>query len=255
MYLDPRYEMAKLKLGKVKKAILVASGKGGVGKSLIATSLALILKEKGFKVGLLDLDIHGPSTNLILRVRKKPTGDRKGLKPINANGLEYMSLTLLVGEKPLAFRGETKEKLVLSIFAETSWDLLDFLVVDLPPGTGDEVVVTLRLLREKALAVVVTIPSILSLNVVRRLLRLLTDEKILIRCLVENMSYLRYGNSVIELFGRSEAYTLAEEFGIKDVLKLPLNPELEELLRRGESPLLSQEWKRCMSRLADLVTS
>ncbi|MCD6368888.1 MAG: ATP-binding protein [Thermoproteales archaeon] len=253
MSVDPLYEMAVQKLASVKKVILIASGKGGVGKSLVAVSLALALRNKGFKVGLLDLDLHGPSTGVLLSVEEKIKGDKHGLVPINLNGLEYMSLALLVGDNPLALKGDVKERLILEIFAETKWSELDFLVVDLPPGTGDETIVPLRLIGGKAVVFVVTTPSRVSISVVTRLLRLLRDEGIPVKCIIENMAYLNLGDRVVKPFGESEIEKVAEDFGIDWVYKLPLDPGLEEVIRKRESPLSSQEWSESIKKLAGFL--
>lgn len=229
--LDHRLEMIKKKLANIENIILVCSGKGGVGKSLVSVSIALALKDKGKRVGLLDLDIHGPVIPLILDLKpEKLLGDKEGLKPVEAKGLKVMSLALYVGEKPIPLRSIFKESLILDLFSEVNWGSLDYLIVDMPPGTGDEILIPLRLLKDKGKALIVTIPSFLSLSVVKRLIKLLKREKVPILGLVENMSYIKCDSKIIRLFGE---YNL-KELNIPLLASLPFDPEIEEILVKGD---------------------
>jgi len=228
--IDHRYAMARKSVSAVDRVLLVCSGKGGVGKSVIASSLALALKDLGRAVGLLDLDVHGPSAPLVLGSGEaRLSGGREGLYPVDLDGLKVFSLHYYIEDKPVPVRGAVKESLVLSILAELAWGRLDYLVVDEPPGTGDEIMITIRVLGDKAGAVLVTTPSVLSLSVVRRLLALLRDEGVRILGLVENMSYLVYKGEIVELFGRSRA----EELGVRVLGRVPLDPSLDEAIVSG----------------------
>jgi len=245
--IDHRYVMARKNVSAVDRVLLVCSGKGGVGKSVIASSLALALKDLGRAVGLLDLDIHGPSAPLVLGSGEiRLAGGREGLYPVDVNGLKVFSLHYYIEDRPMPVRGAVKESLVLSILAELAWGRLDYLVVDEPPGTGDEIIVTLRVLGDKAGAVLVTTPSALSLFVVKRLLNLLRDEGVRILGLVENMSYLMYEGKALEIFGRSRA----EELGVRVLGRVPLDPSLDEALVSGMGVRSTKLFWRAVQEIA-----
>ena len=248
--LDYRYVAARANLSPVRKVLLVCSGKGGVGKSVLAASLALALKEKGRKAGLLDLDIHGPSAPLVLRAEEAElVGGRKGLHPVEASGVKLFSLYYYVGDRPVPLRGALKESLLLDILAGVYWGELDYLVVDEPPGTGDELLVTLRVVGSKASAVVVTTPSRLSLSVVRRLVDLLRREEIKIVGLVENMSYLEIGGSRVAVFGESRV----NDLGIDLLGRIPLDPGLEGALASGRGVKAATRYWEAVVRVAERI--
>ncbi|RLF77495.1 ATP-binding protein, partial [Thermococci archaeon] len=132
--MDPRAYIIEERLRGVRRIIAVAGGKGGVGKSLIASSLALILKDTGMRTGLFDLDFTSPSTHLILGVRDLVPKEEKGLIPPDFLGMKYMSLVYFTGDSPLPLRGEGISNVILELFAITRWGELDFLILDIPPG-------------------------------------------------------------------------------------------------------------------------
>ncbi len=248
--IDPRYEMARRKLSSIDRVLLVCSGKGGVGKSVIAASLALALKDRGRKVGLIDLDLHGPSAPAVLGVEKAELrGSKKGLKPVEVEGISLVSVALYTGPGALPIKGRVKEDLVLTLFAEADWGQLDYLVVDMPPGTGDETVTTLRVTRDRARALIVTTPSRLSLAVVRRLVDLLRGEGVPILGVVENLAYFVYKGEKVEVFGPPKA----EELGLRLLGRLPIDPELEEALERGRGPRAAKAFWRCIQEVAEEV--
>ncbi len=240
----------------VKKAyefdriVMVTSGKGGVGKSFVATCLALTMAEMGMSVGLLDLDLHGPSTPSFLGV-KEVRASREGLIPASREGVEYMSLALLTKETPLPFRGEEKWSLVSSVMAMTKWSSRN-LVVDMPPGTGDEFLWALRSFsRGKSKVLVVTTPSKVSLEVVRRTINMIRDERFPLLGIVENMSYIKCGDKVLRPFGEVDY----SDLGVRLLARIPLDPEVEEVVRSGGLPHKSSpEIERAFKDLVGEVT-
>ena len=183
---DPRTSIINERLVGVKRIIAVSSGKGGVGKSMVATTLALTLAEKGCKVGLFDLDFTSPSTHLILGVKDVQPTEDKGLIPPTVNGLEYMSLIYYTSDKPAPLRGTDTSNALIELLAVTRWSSLDYLIIDMPPGIGDAVL-DLILLVKRIEFVIVTTPSQLAFETVKKLSSLLNELKVPIIGVVENM--------------------------------------------------------------------
>ncbi len=184
---DPRTSVIGERLAKIGRIVAVSSGKGGVGKSMVATALALSLAREGCRVGLFDLDFTGPSTHFILGVGKdvQPTED-KGIVPAKVEGLEYMSLVYFVGDKPTPLRGADVSNALIELLSVTKWGTLDFLVIDMPPGIGDPVLDLVRLVRHIEFLIVTT-PSPLAFDVVKKQAELLCELKMPIVGVVENM--------------------------------------------------------------------
>ena len=184
---DPRTVIIAERLKHVRRIIAVSSGKGGVGKSTIATTLALALAEKGCKVGLFDLDFTSPSTHLLLGVDEtvQPTED-KGLIPPKVAGLTYMSLIYYSKDHAAPLRGAETSNALIELFAVTLWGDLDVLVLDMPPGIGDAVLDLIRLI-PRVEFLVVTIPSQLAFETVKKLVGLLKELKVPVLGVVENM--------------------------------------------------------------------
>ncbi len=144
--LDPRISIINERLAKTKRIIAISSGKGGVGKSMVAATLALSLAGDGYKVGLFDLDFTGPSTHIILGVSKSvQPKEEKGLVPPVVNGLAFMSLVYFVGDNPAPLRGADVSNALIELLAVTQWGALDYLIIDMPPGIGDAVLDLVRL--------------------------------------------------------------------------------------------------------------
>jgi ATP-binding protein involved in chromosome partitioning len=183
---DPRPEVIARRLAHVKKVIAVSSGKGGVGKSVIATTLALILNRRGFRVGLLDLDFTSPSTHLILGVEDLKPEEEKGIIPPLAHGLRYMSIIYYSVDEPAPLRGADISNAIIELFAITQWGELDYLVVDMPPTISDAALDLIRLIRDVKFLLVTT-PSIVAFETVRKLIMLLRSLKVPILGVVENM--------------------------------------------------------------------
>lgn len=183
---DPRLEVIGLRLVGVKGIVAVTSGKGGVGKSMIATVLALALRKRGLKVGLLDLDFTSPSTHIILGIEGLQPKEEKGIIPPLAHGLRYMSIVFYAVDKPAPLRGADISNAIIEIMAITQWGELDYLVIDMPPGISDAILDTIRLIRGIRF-VLVTTPSRVAFETVRKLLTLLLELKVPVMGVVENM--------------------------------------------------------------------
>ena len=183
---DPRTSVINERLKRIGRIIAVSSGKGGVGKSLVATTLALALARKGCKVGLFDLDFTSPSTHIILGVGKVQPKEEKGIVPPVVKGLEYMSLIYYSGDNATPLRGADVSNALIELLAVTRWSQLDFLVIDMPPGIGDATLDLIRLVRNIEFLIVTT-PSQLAFETVKKLVSLLQDLKVPIIGVVENM--------------------------------------------------------------------
>jgi ATP-binding protein involved in chromosome partitioning len=184
---EPRVSVIDKRLKNIKRIISVASGKGGVGKSLVASSLALNLSKKGYKVGLLDLDLYGPSSHIILGVKDVFPEEEKGLVPPEIHGVKFMSIVYFTEDKPSAFRGIDISNIIIELLAITQWGSLDYLILDMPPGIGDETLDVIRLVRNSEFLVVTT-PSKVAMGAVSKLLKILKELKIPVIGIVENMT-------------------------------------------------------------------
>lgn len=185
--IDPRTSIISTRLAQIRRIIAVSSGKGGVGKSMIATALALSLAKEGCRVGLFDIDFTGPSTHIILGVppEVQPKED-KGIVPAHYEGLEYMSLVYYVSGKATPLRGADVSNALIELLAVTQWGELDFLIIDMPPGIGDAVLDLVRLVQRIGFLIVTT-PSMLAFEVVKKQAEFLAEQKMPIVGVVENM--------------------------------------------------------------------
>jgi ATP-binding protein involved in chromosome partitioning len=184
--IDPRVSIINERLSKIKRIIAVSSGKGGVGKSLIATTLALTLAHEGCKVGLFDLDFTSPSTHIILNADKTAPKEEKGIIPPTVHGLEYMSLVYFSGDQPAPLRGADVSNALIELLTITQWGSLDFLILDMPPGIGDVILDLLRLVNRVEFLIVTT-SSLLAFETVKKQVSLLCELKAPVIGVVENM--------------------------------------------------------------------
>ena len=213
--MDPRLKGIEMKIKDVKRVIPVVSGKGGVGKSLISTSISLALSKKGYKVGLLDLDFQGASDHVILGYKIKDLpGEDKGVIPPIVHGVKFMSIEYYTQKHPLPLRGTDISNALIEILSISRWDFLDFLIIDMPPGLGDQLLDILRFI-PKSEFLVVTTPSPLSINVVQKIIELL-QEKHNILGIIENM---KFGDE-------KDVLMLANRLHIKYLGSIPFYPEL-----------------------------
>ena len=224
-----RDQMIKSALGRIKYKLFVMSGKGGVGKSSIAVNIAAALAAKGNKVGLIDVDIHGPSVPRLLGLSGQLDADRgKLVKPKQYNeNLAVVSMDSLLKDPDQAvlWRGPMKTAAIRQFIADVTWGELDFLVVDSPPGTGDEPMTVLKTIPE-ALAIVVTTPQEVSLADVRKAINFLQYARANILGVVENMSGLvcPHCRGQIDLFKKGGGEDLAKKYGLEFLGAVPLDP-------------------------------
>ncbi len=253
---DFLFEEAKRRISRAKRVLAIVAGKGGVGKSLVSTCLALALAERDKKVGLLDLDVHGSSIPLLMGFKGKVRAGKRGFRPINRFGIEIMSIGLFTKESPVPVKGEDKMELITNLVALTNWRNPDYLIIDLPPGTGEEVLWTIRTIKDlkSTGALIVTTPSMLSYSVVKKNLKLLIEEGIRVLGLVENMSYFTYKGRKIRPFGSELGEKLAKEFGLSLLARIPIEPRIERALAE-KTPLhkASREFGEIFSKLAEKI--
>jgi ATP-binding protein involved in chromosome partitioning len=183
---DPRLAIIERRFEKVGKVLAVSSGKGGVGKSMVATILALNLRDRGCKVGLLDLDFTSPATHVILGVEGLYPEEDYGIIPPLAHDIRYMSITHYSLDEPAPLRGMDVSNAIIELLAITRWEELDYLVIDMPPGIGDATLDTIRLI-PKLEFLVVTTPSKVAYQSVRRLLIMFKKLNIKVIGVIENM--------------------------------------------------------------------
>jgi len=182
--IDARIGVIEERLKNVKRIIAVSSGKGGVGKSMVSAAIALALAKK-YKVGLLDLDFYGPSTHLIINANEKPV-EKNGILPPIIDNIKFMSIIYFTEENPAPLKGKDIINAIIELLAITIWDELDFLIIDMPPGMGEEVMAIIKFMKN-AEFIVVTTPSILSWETVKKLLIFLKENKCNVVGVIENM--------------------------------------------------------------------
>jgi ATP-binding protein involved in chromosome partitioning len=220
----------------VKNIIAIASGKGGVGKSTSCVNIALALKKEGAKVGILDADIYGPSIPTMLGTNKKPeTLNGKSMEPIDALGLQLMSIGFLIDpEEPMVWRGPMVTQTLTQLLRETNWHDLDYLLIDLPPGTGD-VQLTLSQQIPVTGALIVTTPQEIALIDARKGLKMFEKVNIPILGIIENMSTHVCTNCGHEeaIFGENGGLLLAKESKTPLLAQLPLNQQLRISMDTG----------------------
>ncbi len=236
----------------IKHVVGVVSGKGGVGKSFVTASLAVQMAKAGYKVGILDADITGPSIPKMFGAHGQVVGDEKGMYPYETEeGIKIISINLLMDdeEAPVVWRGPVIAGAVKQFWNETVWGDIDYLFVDMPPGTGDVPLTVFQSLPVAGI-VVVTSPQELVQMIVKKAFHMANMMHIPVLGLVENFSYLKCPDcgKEIALFGESHIDEVAKEMGTKVLGKLPLNPEYAKTADAGEfyhmeNPYLDQAVK------------
>jgi len=213
----------------IRNAIAVASGKGGVGKTTVAVNIAVVLARSGASVGLLDADIYGPNVPTMMGVEKLPPPKEKVIVPAESYGVKIMSIGFMVSpEQPLIWRGPMLHSAIRQFINEVEWGDLDYLIVDLPPGTGDA---QLSLAQSMSLSggVIVTLPQKISLEDARRGLEMFRSLEVPILGIVENMSYLELPDgSRMDVFGQGGGAKLAQATGVPLIGSIPLEPSVRE---------------------------
>ncbi len=228
----------------VSAIVAVGSGKGGVGKTTLAVNLAIVLSKLGHKVGLLDADIYGPNVPLMLGISAQPKilADNR-IEPLEAHGLRVISVGFLnPGDKPLIWRGPMLHSIIKQFLGSVVWGELDYLVVDLPPGTGD---VALSLIQTVPLtgAIVVSTPSDVSLQDGRKAIEMFRQMKVDLVGMVENMSYFLcpHCNQETDIFSRGGAEKTASQFGVAYLGAVQLDPDIRIAGDTGKPMVLAGE--------------
>lgn len=218
----------------VKRVIGVISGKGGVGKSLVTASLARMMKEKGYNVGILDADITGPSIPKMYGIHEMARGSEEGIFPcIAKDGTRIMSVNLLLEEEdaPVIWRGPVIAGVVKQFWSDVIWDDLDYLFVDMPPGTGDVPLTVFQSLPVDGV-VIVTSPQDLVQMIVKKAYNMAKQMNIPVLGIVENYSYVKCPDcgKEIKVFGESHIEEIAEELGVPVLGKMPIDQEIAEVV-------------------------
>jgi ATP-binding protein involved in chromosome partitioning len=228
----------------VDAIVAVGSGKGGVGKTTLAVNLALALAKMGHKTGLLDADVYGPNVPLMLGSSTQPRVLAENrIEPLDVHGLKMISVGLLnPGDKPLIWRGPMLHSIIKQFLGSVEWGMLDYLIVDLPPGTGD---VALSLIQTVPLtgAIVVSTPSDVSLQDARKAIEMFRQMKVDLVGMVENMSYFvcPHCQHEIDIFSRGGAEKTAHQFDVDFLGSVQLDPEIRKSGDGGKPTVLEGE--------------
>ena len=232
------------RMGNIKNIIAVASGKGGVGKSTTAANLALALAAEGARVGMLDADVYGPSQAMMFGTKGKAQaapGEEKKLQPMMAHGVQVISMGMLIGEDtPMVWRGPMASSALEQLLTETAWDSLDYLVVDMPPGTGD-IQLTLAQKVPVTGAVIVTTPQDIALLDAKKGLVMFEKVKVPILGVVENMAMhvcSKCGHTE-HIFGEGGGLRMADQFDVQFLGSLPLDIRIREQADSGSPTVVS----------------
>ncbi len=228
-------------ISKIKNKFIVLSGKGGVGKTTFSVNLANYLAVKGYGTGLLDIDIHGPNVNKMLGLGSKGLMQENGkiIPLVTEENLKVISTASVIGDPdtPLIWRGPLKMKLIKQFLSDVNWGELDFLIIDSPPGTGDEPLSAIQLIQDLRGAIIITTPQEISILDARKSIIFAKTLNIPYIGMVENMSGLicPHCNKEIELFGTGIAEKTSKEMKIEFLGKIPMDPEVIKLSDSGKT--------------------
>lgn len=264
---DPKKEMdeqmraVSARMGRIKNKIMIASGKGGVGKSTVAVNLARSLQSLGFRVGVLDADITGPSTAKLLGVEaSRLSGGPEGIEPVDSKGLKVISMAFALSgtDSAVVWRGPMKMAAIKQFMSDVNWGDLDFLIIDLPPGTSDEPLSVVQLLPDLSGAVIVTTPQEVALLDSRKAVNMAKSMNVPLLGIVENMSGLRcpHCGEVLEIFKTGGGERAAEELGVPFLGAIPLDPEVAPLGDSGiafveKETAAKKSFEKVVDRLLD----
>ena len=239
---------------EVKKVIAVISGKGGVGKSLVTSLMSVNMQRRGFNSAVLDADITGPSIPKAFGIKEKAVGDENGLYPVKSKlGTQVMSVNLLLENEtdPVIWRGPIIAGTVKQFWTDVMWNDVDYMFVDMPPGTGDVPLTVFQSLPIDGI-IVVTSPQELVSMIVEKAVKMAEMMNVPILGLVENMSYFECTDcgKKHNIFGESNIEKIAESYKIDSVSKLPINPKLAAACDKGMIELFEGDW---LDSLADKI--
>jgi len=245
--IDPRISIIDERLKEIDRIIAVSSGKGGVGKSLIASTLALSLAKKGYSVGLFDLDFTSPSTHAILGIRDERPKEEKGIVPPRVHGLKYMSITYYSRDLATPLRGADVSNALVELLSTTRWGKLSYLVLDMPPGIGDATLDAVRFIKNIEFLIVTT-PSRLAFETVKKLVTLLRALRVPVLGVVENMKM-------------NDSKTIQQEtqkLGLKFLEEIPYDSMVEAAIGDPDKLLqttLADKVKRLCSKILETQAS
>jgi Mrp family chromosome partitioning ATPase len=246
---EPANEMSN-----IKKVIAVVSGKGGVGKSLVTSLLAVNASREGYKTAILDADITGPSIPRVFGIHERAMSSELGIIPAKTkNGIEIMSINLLLASEtdPVVWRGPVIAGAVKQFWSDVYWGEVDYMFVDMPPGTGDVPLTVFQSLPVDGI-IIVTSPQELVSMIVEKAVNMAELMKIPVLGIVENMSYYECPSCKDKhyIFGESHIEEIAKKYGIEKIARIPINPELAEKCDNGDIEQVQGDW---LENIADAV--
>lgn len=241
-------------LSHIKKVIGIVSGKGGVGKSMVTSLMAVTMQRKGFKTAVLDADITGPSIPKAFGLHEKATGDNTGIYPVmTKTGIEVMSVNLLLPDEtdPVVWRGPVIANTVKQFWTDVIWNDVDYMFVDMPPGTGDVPLTVFQSLPIDGI-IVVTSPQELVSMIVGKAVKMAEMMNVPVLGIVENMSYYECPDckSRHSIFGESHIEEVAAKYDIKNIARMPINPKLAAACDKGLIELYEGNW---LDETADML--
>jgi ATP-binding protein involved in chromosome partitioning len=239
--ISPKTQFKKNKISGVKKIIAVSSGKGGVGKSTVAVNLAITLKNLKYNVGILDADIYGPSIPKMMGISEKPkSDDGLNLIPIKKFGIQCMSIGFMISEEtPMIWRGPMVTSTIKTFVSKVLWDNVDFLIIDMPPGTGDALLTFSQEIDIDG-AVIITTPQDIAIIDVKRGIEMFKKTNVKILGIIENMtSFTSNDGAEHFIFGKDGGKNIANKFNIELLGQIPINVNLRKNSDEG-SPFVDQ---------------
>jgi len=254
---EERVKKASENMKEIKYKIAVISGKGGVGKTTVAVNLAYALS-KNFKVGLLDMDITGPNVPKMMGIEDhRLIGTEEGITPSEVSGIKVMSMAFLLEDKdtPVIWRGPLRGNVILQFLADTKWGKLDYLIIDLPPGTGDEALSMAQLIPDMDGAIIVTTPQDVAVLDSRKAVSFTRKVNLPVLGIIENMSGLDcpHCGGQINLFGKGGGEKAAMELGVTFLGRIPIEPEIVSASDAGKPFIFDYEDTKAAKALQKIV--
>lgn len=243
-------------LSDIKNVIAVVSGKGGVGKSMVTSMMSVLMNRKGYNTAILDADITGPSIPKSFGIQnQRATGSERAIFPVKTKtGIDVISLNLLIDNEtdPVVYRGPIIAGTVKQFYTDVVWKDIDFMFVDMPPGTGDVPLTVFQSLPVKGI-IIVTSPQELVSMIVEKAVKMAEMMNVPILGIVENMSYFKCDECSKEhkIFGESHIEDIAKRYNIENVSKLPINPKMAAACDKGVIELFEGEWLNNLSEFIE----
>ncbi|HQF79687.1 MAG TPA: Mrp/NBP35 family ATP-binding protein, partial [Flexilinea sp.] len=233
-------------MSRIDHVIGIMSGKGGVGKSLVTSLLAVKMQKLGYHAAILDADITGPSIPKIFGIQSRATGNDFGILPVRTkSGIDIMSINLILNDStdPVLWRGPIIAGTVKQFWTDVIWENVDYMFIDMPPGTGDVALTVFQSVKMDGI-IIVTSPQDLVSMVVSKAIKMAEMMNIPILGLIENLSYFKCPDNGKEykIFGDSHIEQIAENYGIDILAKVPVDPAISEACDRGAIETLEEDW-------------